>query len=61
MKASMTKANMDSSIKRNSGTAKALLSIPGAILSPNAGHGCYDEAIANRTIGQKLTSIMSKK
>jgi hypothetical protein len=61
MKASMTKANMDSSIKRNSGTAKALLSIPGTILSPSMGHGCHDEAIANRTIGKKLSSIISKK
>jgi len=61
MKASMTKASMDSSIKRNSGTAKSLLSIPGAILSAGMAGKCYDEAIANRTVGKKLSGIISKK
>jgi hypothetical protein len=61
MKASMTKASMDASIRKNSGTKRALLSIPGAILTPNTGAGCYDEAIANRTIKTKLSGIISKK
>ena len=61
MKAAMTKQMMDSSIKRNSGTKRALLSIPGAILTPNAGGTCYDEAIVNRTIKTKLSGIISKK
>jgi hypothetical protein len=61
MKAAMTKQMMDSSIKRNSGTKRALLSIPGDILTPNAGGTCYDETIANRTIKTKLSGIISKK
>ena len=61
MKASMTKASMGASIRKNSGTTKVLMSIPGAILTPNAGQGCYDEAIANRTIKTKLSGIISKK
>jgi hypothetical protein len=61
MKAAITKAKMDSSIRKNSGTTRALTSIPGAILTPNAGQGCYDEAIANRKIKAKLSGIISKK
>lgn len=57
----MNKAQMDASIRKNSKTSRALLSIPGSILTPNAGQGCYDEAIANRTIKAKLSGIISKK
>lgn len=61
MKAAISKAAMDSAIRKNSGTKRALLSIPGAILTPNAGGTCYDEAIVNRTIKTKLSGIISKK
>jgi len=61
MKAAINKVQMDSAIRKNSGTSKALLSIPGAILTPNAGGECYDEAIVNRTIKTKLSGIISKK
>jgi hypothetical protein len=61
MKASITKAEMDSAIRKNAGTKRPLLSIPGAILGESAGEGCYDEAIANRTIKTKLSGIISKK
>jgi len=61
MKASITKAEMDSAIRKNAGTKKPLLSIPGAVLGESAGEGCYDEAIANRTIKTKLSGIISKK
>lgn len=61
MKASITKAEMDSAIRKNSGTKRALLSIPGTVLGESAGEGCYDEAIANRTIKTKLSGIISKK
>jgi hypothetical protein len=61
MKASITKAEMDSAIRRNSGTKRALLSIPGTVLGESAGEGCYDKAIVNRTIKTKLSGIISKK
>jgi hypothetical protein len=61
MKASITKAEMDSAIRKNAGSKKPLLSIPGAVLGESAGEGCYDEAIANRTIKTKLSGIISKK
>ena len=61
MKASITKAEMDSAIRKNSGSKKPLLSIPGAVLGESAGEGCYDEAIVNRTIKTKLSGIISKK
>lgn len=61
MKASITKAEMDSAIRKNSGTKRALLSIPGTVLGESAGEGCYDETIVNRTIKTKLSGIISKK
>ena len=61
MKASITKAEMDSAIRKNAGTKRPLLSIPGVVLGESAGEGCYDEAIANRTIKTKLSGIISKK
>jgi len=61
MKASITKAEMDSAIRKNAGSKKPLLSIPGAVLGESAGEGCYDEAIVNRTIKTKLSGIISKK
>lgn len=61
MKASITKAEMDSAIRKNSGTKRALLSIPGVVLTSNAGSKTYDETIVNRTIKTKLSSIISKK
>ena len=61
MKASITKAEMDSAIRKNAGSKKPLLSIPGAVIGESAGEGCYDEAIANRTIKTKLSGIISKK
>jgi len=60
MKASVTKAGMDSSIKKNSGTKKALLSIPGTVLGKSTGKLC-DDAIGNRATGSKLSSLMGKK
>jgi hypothetical protein len=60
MKASMTKAQMDSSIKKNSGTKRALLSIPGTILGQSKGK-LNDDCIGKRTVGKKLTSHISKK
>jgi hypothetical protein len=61
MKASMTKASMNASINKNSKTSRALLSIPGAILSPNAGGKCYDDVIAKGSVKSKLSGIISKK
>lgn len=60
MKAAITKAEMDSSIKKNSGTKRALLSIPGTILGKSIGK-LNDPAIGNRTTGSKLSSLMGKK
>lgn len=54
-------SQMNSVIKKNSGTAKALVSIPNPILEPNAGGVLYDQAIVNRTIKTKLSGIISKK
>lgn len=60
MKAAITKAQMDSSIKKNSGTKRALLSIPGTILSQSKGK-LNDGVIGKRTTVKKLTSHISKK
>jgi hypothetical protein len=60
MKASITKAEMDSSIKKNSGTKIALLSIPGTVLGKSIGK-LNDPAIGKRTTGSKLSSLMGKK
>lgn len=55
-----TKAELSSVISTPSKAIKNILSMPNDILSPNAGGCLYDEAIASRTVGQKLTSIISK-
>jgi hypothetical protein len=60
MKASMTKAQMDSSIKKNSGTKRALLSIPGVVLGKSTGK-LIEDCIGKRTVGKKLTSFIKKK
>lgn len=61
MKAAITKAKMDSSIRKNSGTKKALLSIPGTVLGESMGAGCYDETIAKGSVKAKLSGIISRK
>ena len=60
MKAAITKAEMDSSIKKNSGTKRALLSIPGVVLGQSTGK-LNDPAIGKRTTGSKLTTLIGKK
>jgi hypothetical protein len=60
MKASMTKAQMDSSIKKNSGTKRALLSIPGVVLGKSTGK-LIEDCIGKRSVGKKLSSHISKK
>lgn len=61
MKQKNNKAKMNALIKKNSNTSKKLLSIPDAILGPNAGEKLYDEAIVNRQIKAKLNSHIGKK
>lgn len=61
MKAAITKAKMDSSIRKNSGTKRALLSIPGTVLGQSMGAGCYDETVAKGSVKTKLSGIISKK
>lgn len=60
MKASITKAGMNSAISKNSGTKRALLSIPGTVLGKSTGKLC-DPAIGKRATGSKLTTLMKKK
>jgi len=60
MKAAMTKASMDASIKKNSKTSRALLSIPGTVLGKSIGK-LNDPAIGKRATGSKLTSLIGKK
>jgi hypothetical protein len=60
MKAAITKAEMDSAIKKNSGTKRALLSIPGVVLGKSIGK-LNDPAIGKRATGKKLTSFIKKK
>jgi hypothetical protein len=54
------KAQMDSSIRKNSGTSKALLSIPGVVLGKSTGK-LIDDAIGKRSTGSKLTLLIGKK
>jgi len=54
------KAQMDATIKKNSGSAKALLSIPNVILGKSTGK-LIDDAIGKRSTGSKLTLLIGKK
>lgn len=56
----INKSQMDSSIRKNSGTKKALLSIPNPVLSKSTSKLC-DDAIGNRSTGSKLSSLMGKR
>lgn len=60
MKAAMTKASMDASINKNSGTKRALLSIPNVVLGKSTGK-LIEDCIGKRTTGSKLTSLIGKK
>lgn len=54
------KAQLNSAISTPSKAIKNILSMPNDVLSPNAGGCMYDEAIANRSVGQKMSSMISK-
>ena len=56
----INKAQMDSSIRKNSGTSKALLSIPNVVLGKSTSK-LIDDAIGKRSTGSKLTLLMKKK
>lgn len=60
MKTAINKSKMDSSIKKNSGSKRALLSIPNPILGKSTSK-LNDPAIGNRATGSKLSSLMGKK
>ncbi len=55
----INKSQMDASIKKNSGSKAALLSIPNK-LGKSMGKLCED-AIGKRATGSKLSSLMGKK
>jgi len=54
------KVQLSSAIATPSNSIKNILSMPNDVLSPNAGSPLYDEAIANRSVNQKLSSLISK-
>jgi hypothetical protein len=54
------KTAMDSAIKKNSKTSKALLNIPGTVLGKSTSK-LNDPAIGNRSTGSKLSTLMGKK
>ena len=56
----INKSQMDSSISKNSGSKKALLSIPGTVLGKSMGK-LNDPAIGKRATGSKLTTLIGKK
>ena len=56
----INKSQMDSSIRKNSGTSQALLSIPGVVLGKSTGK-LVEDCIGKRTTGKKLTSQIAKK
>jgi hypothetical protein len=56
----VNKSQMDASIKKNSGSKMALLSIPNTILGKSMGKLC-DDAIGKRATGSKLSSLMGKR
>lgn len=60
MKTPTTKASMNASISKNSGSKKALLSIPNTILGKSTGK-LIDDAIGKRAVGSKLTTLIGKK
>ena len=56
----INKSQMDASIKKNSGSKKALLSIPNPVLGKST-NKLNDPAIGNRSTGSKLKTLMGKK
>lgn len=60
MKAAINKAGMNSAISKNSGTKKALLSIPNVVLGKSTGK-LIEDCIGKRTTGSKLTTLIGKK
>ena len=54
------KAAINSAISKNSGTKKALLSIPNVVLGKSTGK-LIDDAIGKRATGSKITTLIGKK
>lgn len=52
---------LTSIVKKNTKSKAAKYVAPGNVLPPNGGSVMYDEAIANRGIKAKLTSMIGKK
>ena len=60
MKAAINKAQMDASIRKNSGSKRAMHSVAGPILGQPQ-NKMLDSCIGNRTTGSKLTTLIGKK
>lgn len=60
MKASITKAEMDSAIKKNSGSKRAMHSVAGPVLGQTK-NKMLDDCIGKRTAGSKLNTLIGKK